>query len=110
MQAMPERLRKRVARADIASRRAAESPILGVVVHVNGRLVITLVGPRQDWLRTALFRQGHPVERVKPAGLGSLRAAALELGEFRELAKQEVQPLASEAMPSSPHYRRPLAM
>lgn len=58
---------------------------------------VTVVEPRDDWLRTALFRLGHPVEKVKRVALGSLRDPALPLGRFRELNEREVARLAREA-------------
>lgn len=58
---------------------------------------VTLLEPRDDWLRTALFRLGHPVEKSKRLALGSLRAPALSPGRFRELTESEVDRLRQEA-------------
>jgi pseudouridine synthase len=60
---------------------------------------VTLAEPRGDRLRTALFRLGHPVEKLRRVALGSLRDAALKPGEFRELTQKEVQRLRKEAQP-----------
>lgn len=60
---------------------------------------VTLVEPRGDWLRTALFRSAHPVEKVRRVALGSLRDLELGVGEHRELAEREVQRLRQEARP-----------
>ncbi len=62
---------------------------------------VTLTEPRGDRLRTALFRSGHPVEKLKRVGLGSLRDTRLRSGEFRELTEKEVQRLRREARPAS---------
>ena len=68
---------------------------------------VTLLEPRGDWLRTALFRSSHPVEKVKRIALGSLRDAALEAGEQRELTDREVQQLRQEARPAKGGARAP---
>ncbi len=60
---------------------------------------VALTEPRGDRLRTALFRLGHPVEKLKRVALGSLRDPALKPGEFRELTEKEVQRLRREAQP-----------
>lgn len=62
---------------------------------------VTLTEPRGDRLRTALFRSGHPVEKLKRVALGSLRDVRLPAGEFRELTEKEVQRLRREARPVS---------
>ena len=62
---------------------------------------VTLTEPRGDRLRTALFRSGHPVEKLKRVALGSLRETKLKPGEFRELTEKEVQRLRREARPAS---------
>ena len=61
---------------------------------------VTEVEPREDWLRTAFFRLGHPVEKVKRVAFGSLRDPALGLGRFRELKAAEVRRLLDEAAPA----------
>lgn len=61
---------------------------------------VTLVEPRSDWLRTALFRMGHPVEKLKRVSIGSLRDPKLAPGEYRELSPREVDCLLAEAGPS----------
>jgi 23S rRNA pseudouridine2605 synthase len=66
-----------------------------------------LTEPRQDWLRTIFFRLGHPVEKVKRVGLGSLRLGGLRAGEFRELTNQEVERLRQEVAASSGSGRQP---
>jgi pseudouridine synthase len=62
---------------------------------------VTLAEPRGDRLRTALFRLGHPVEKLKRVALGLLRDANLKPGEFRELTEKEVQRLRKEAQPAT---------
>ena len=60
---------------------------------------VTLTEPRGDRLRTALFRSGHPVEKLRRVALGSLRDTRLRPGEVRELTEKEVQRLRREARP-----------
>lgn len=68
---------------------------------------VVLVEPREDWLRTALFRMQHPVEKVKRVAIGPLRDPALAPGCFRELTDGEVARLAREAAGgASPGQRR----
>src|SRR3990167_5109594 len=62
---------------------------------------VTEVEPREDWLRTAFFRLGHPVEKVKRVAFGSLRDPALGLGRFPELKDAEVERLLYEAAPAA---------
>jgi pseudouridine synthase len=64
---------------------------------------VTLTEPRGDRLRTALFRLGHPVEKLRRVALGSLRDPGLQTGEFRELTEKEVQRLRREARPGRTH-------
>ncbi|MFQ5696096.1 MAG: pseudouridine synthase [Terriglobia bacterium] len=58
---------------------------------------VCLAEPREDWLRTAFFRLGYPVEKVKRVAIGSLRAPSLPPGRFRELTDEEVEQLVREA-------------
>lgn len=58
---------------------------------------VTVIDPRADWLRTAFFRLGHPVEKVRRVSLGSLRADGLLAGQWRELTPEEVKRLEREA-------------
>lgn len=58
---------------------------------------VTVVEPREDWLRTAFFRLGHPVEKVKRVAVGRLRDPNLPSGRFRELAPDEVRRVLREA-------------
>lgn len=68
---------------------------------------VTVVDPRADWLRTAFFRLGHPVEKVRRVALGSLRADALAAGDWRELSGEEVKRLRREAAgKASPRQRQ----
>lgn len=62
---------------------------------------VTLVEPREDWLRTFFFRLGHPVEKLKRVALGSLRDPRLALGRYRELKAAEVEQLLREAAPAA---------
>jgi 23S rRNA pseudouridine2605 synthase len=72
---------------------------------------VTLVEPRDDRLRTALFRSGHPVEKVKRMAVGPLRLSSLAPGNFRELSHEEMEQLAAAAVQrsSGPRRRKRLA-
>jgi len=72
---------------------------------------VTLVEPRDDRLRTALFRSGHPVEKVKRMSVGPLHLSSLAPGNFRELSHEEMEQLAAAAVQrsSGPHRRKRLA-
>lgn len=61
---------------------------------------VVLRAPRQDWLRNWLFRSGHPVEKVKRVGVGSLRLRELPAGHFRALTEAERRRLLEEAAES----------
>ena len=63
---------------------------------------VCLREPRADWLQTALFRLGHPVEKVKRLAIGSLRDNALRAGEFRELRREERARLEKEVAAGAP--------
>ena len=58
---------------------------------------VTLSAPREDWLRTAFFRLGHPVEKVRRVAVGSLELGKLAAGEYRQLIPGEVEQLLREA-------------
>ena len=83
---------------EIAGRRGA-GPVRCRLVKkgANPWYEVTLMEPRDDWLRTALFRLGHPVEKVRRVALGSLRVPGLTPGRFRELTDSEVERLRQEA-------------
>ena len=49
-----------------------------------------LRGARRDWLREALFAEGHPVEKIKRVRLGPLDLGDLAEGHYRQLAPSEV--------------------
>lgn len=66
----------------------------------------TLVEPRADWLRTALFRLGHPVEKLKRVAIGSLRAPNLAPGRYRELTPEEVERLRRQARRAASDFRQ----
>lgn len=84
--------------AEVAGRRGAGALRLRLVKPAaNPWYEVTLVEPRADWLRTALFRLGHPVEKVKRVAIGPLRAPGLGPGRFRELTESEVERLRQEA-------------
>lgn len=87
-----ERMARRHQRAPARARLVKPGP--------NPWYEVTLVEPRGDWLRTALFRSSHPVEKVKRIALGSLHDTELGAGEFRELTEREVQRLRQEARPN----------
>ena len=51
----------------------------------------TLSEARSDALRNRLFQTGHPVEKLKRVGLGSLELGSLAPGRHRTLAPAEVE-------------------
>lgn len=67
---------------------------------------VTLADPQSDWLRTMLFRLGHPVEKMTRTGLGSLRDKKLPLGRYRELTPAERNRLLREASSAPPRRRK----
>lgn len=58
---------------------------------------VTLSAPREDWLRTAFFRLGHPVEKIRRVAFGPLELGKLSPSEYRELTPREVEQLLREA-------------
>jgi pseudouridine synthase len=83
----------------VLARHGTAAAIRRVKLGPNPWYEMRLVEPRGDWLRTALFRAGHPVEKVRRVGLGSLRDPALAPGAARELTEREVERLLREAAP-----------
>jgi 23S rRNA pseudouridine2605 synthase len=61
---------------------------------------------RDDWLRTLFFRLGHPVEKLRRVGIGSLRDTRVSSGQFRRLTEREVNRLSEEAAGSGDQTRR----
>jgi 23S rRNA pseudouridine2605 synthase len=51
---------------------------------------VKLTEARRDTLRNALFRMGHPVEKLKRVGLANLELGKLASGEYRALNAGEV--------------------
>lgn len=51
---------------------------------------VKLTEARRDALRNALFRMGHPVEKLKRVGLANLELGKLASGEYRALNAGEV--------------------
>jgi 23S rRNA pseudouridine2605 synthase len=58
---------------------------------------VSLNAPREDWLRTAFFRLGHPVEKIRRVAFGPLPLGKLAPGEYRTLTPGEVEQLRREA-------------
>lgn len=85
----------------VARHAGAPATVRRVKPGPNPWYEIQLVEPRGDWLRTALFRAGHPVEKVRRVALGSLRDPDLAPGRARELTPKEVERLAREACPAA---------
>lgn len=52
---------------------------------------------RRDRLRQALFRLGHPVEKLKRVGMGPLELGRLEPGAWRYLTSKEVEGISRSA-------------
>ena len=81
----------------LAGRRASSFRFRRVKPGANPWYEVELAEPRQDWLRTALFRLGHPVEKLRRVAVGSLRDSALAPGGVRPLTPAELETLRSEA-------------
>jgi 23S rRNA pseudouridine2605 synthase len=66
-----------------------------------------LNGAKLDVLETALFKQQHPVEKVKRIGLGPLSLEGVPVGRYRPLEKQEIEALDHPTRPFKfiPHPR-----
>jgi 23S rRNA pseudouridine2605 synthase len=61
----------------------------------------TLADARSDVLRESLAHLGHPVEKMKRVGLGSLELGHLPPGSYRELTPAEVTGLERAAAKAS---------
>ena len=62
----------------------------------NPWYAITIVEPRRDALRNALFRMGHPVEKLKRIRIANLELGSLAPGHHRALTSAEVSALSRE--------------
>jgi 23S rRNA pseudouridine2605 synthase len=62
-------------------------------------------GARLEPLRTALFREHHPVEKVVRVALGSLSLEGIPRGRYRVLEKKEVEQLGKPKRPANPNSR-----
>jgi 23S rRNA pseudouridine2605 synthase len=54
---------------------------------------LILQGPKLESLRTALFREHHPVEKVMRIGIGPFSVEGIPRGRYRVLEKREVDTL-----------------
>jgi 23S rRNA pseudouridine2605 synthase len=54
---------------------------------------LTMQGPKLEPLRTLLFREHHPMEKVMRIGLGPLFIEGIPRGRYRLLEQKEVDPL-----------------
>lgn len=59
-----------------------------------------MFGGKMDGLRRVLFRENHPVEKVKRVGLGPLTLEAIPTGRYRLLSKAEVDSVANSKKPT----------
>src|SRR5438105_621520 len=116
---MQERLQKIIARAGIASRRHAELLIASGQVRVNERLgketgvkMRTVRQPdatrgraanywyearmrdtKKEELRRVLFKEKHPLEKLKRIGLGPLTVEGIPRGRYRLIEQKEAEKL-----------------
>jgi 23S rRNA pseudouridine2605 synthase len=60
---------------------------------------VRLFGGKMDVLRRVLFRENHPLEKVKRVGLGPLTLEGIPTGRYRLLGKAEVDSLANPGKP-----------
>ena len=70
---------------------------------------VTLAEARRDALRNRLFQTGHPVEKLKRVGVGTIELGSLAPGRHRELSPAEVKALgrAVEGPVAAPKPRKP---
>ena len=61
---------------------------------------VRMFGGKMDGLRRVLFRENHPVEKVKRVGLGRLTLEAIPTGRYRLLSKAEVDSVANSKKPA----------
>lgn len=64
-----------------------------------------VTGAKLDVLETALFKQQHPVEKVKRIGLGPLSLEGIPVGRYRLLEKSEIEALANPTEIAGPVKR-----
>jgi 23S rRNA pseudouridine2605 synthase len=63
-------------------------------------------GARLDALKRSLFKENHPVEKVKRIGLGPLSLEGIPNGRYRLLDKRVVDPLTNPKRPPKPKKSR----
>src|SRR6266702_1618060 len=112
---MEERLQKIIARAGIASRRHAELLITSGQVRVNGQTVrqpdatrgrarhggqaanywyeVRMRDSKKEELRRLLFKEMHPLEKLKRIGLGPLTVEGIQRGRYRLIEQKEAEKL-----------------
>ena len=61
---------------------------------------VRMFGGKMDGLRRVLFRENHPVEKVKRVGLGPLTLEAIPTGRYRLLSKAEIDSVANSKKPA----------
>jgi 23S rRNA pseudouridine2605 synthase len=73
---------------------------------------VTLSEARRDALRNKLFQTGHPVEKIRRVGIGSLTLGSLAVGQHRSLSSGEATGLqraldaGSAGKRSKPNHRK----
>jgi 16S rRNA U516 pseudouridylate synthase RsuA-like enzyme len=60
---------------------------------------VQFAGARLDTLKRALFKENHPVEKVKRIGLGPLSLEGVPNGRYRLLDKRVVDALTNPKRP-----------
>jgi 23S rRNA pseudouridine2605 synthase len=63
-------------------------------------------GARMEILRRTLFKENHPVEKVKRIGLGPLSLEGIPNGRYRLLDKRELEALLNPKRPVKPKKSR----
>ena len=61
---------------------------------------VRMFGGKMDGLRRVLFRENHPVEKVKRVSLGPLTLEAIPTGRYRLLSKAEIDSVANSKKPA----------
>jgi len=62
---------------------------------------VRMFGGKMDALHRVLFRENHPIEKVKRVGFGPLTLEGIPTGRYRSLGKAEVDSLAAGRPPRS---------
>jgi 23S rRNA pseudouridine2605 synthase len=68
---------------------------------------IHMFGGKLESLRRTLFKEKHPIEKVKRIGLGSFSLVGIPRGRYRLLEKRELDSLTKPPKPTKPFKSKP---